>query len=280
MMRAVVLCLVLGFASRVDAATLYAKAAGGMWNTAATWSLVGCADTGNDGPPTRNDDVLIEACAGEVVLNALPASTPEAKTVYIAPGGQLSAQNGGIDVSFGLYLASAGTVWSADPAAILNLGVAHFAYSTGFSGGTITFAGGGHSYGSISIVLGGAPYTFAFTGSNTFEYILCITFLGASGDLPVQFDAGATTTLGDFQVAQIATSRLCSVSSATAGMATTFSKSSGTVNVDGLKVTDITATGGATWCAYNAAANGGGNTGWSFTACPYTQPLGLLGVGR
>jgi hypothetical protein len=55
-------------------AILYAKAAGGDWDAAGTWSSVSSAGTDNSGPPTASTDVIFEAGSGNVTINAATCS--------------------------------------------------------------------------------------------------------------------------------------------------------------------------------------------------------------
>lgn len=50
--------------------TLYAKAAGGNWSAAGTWSNVSSAGVDSSGPPTASDDVVFNAGSGNVSINA------------------------------------------------------------------------------------------------------------------------------------------------------------------------------------------------------------------
>lgn len=51
-------------------ATLYAKAAGGNYSAAGTWSNVSSAGVDNSGPPTSSDDVIFDAGSGNVTVDA------------------------------------------------------------------------------------------------------------------------------------------------------------------------------------------------------------------
>ena len=51
-------------------ATLYAKAAGGNWTAAGTWSNVSSAGGDSSGPPTAADDAVIDAGSGNVTIDA------------------------------------------------------------------------------------------------------------------------------------------------------------------------------------------------------------------
>ena len=61
---------------------------------------------------------------------------------------------------------------------------------------------------------------------------------------------------------------IITITSNSAGSATTLSKSSGTVSCDYLSLKDSAATGGASWYAGANSTNVSGNTGWIFTAPP------------
>lgn len=51
-------------------ATLYAKAAGGNWSAAGTWSNVSSAGGDSSGPPTAADNVILDAGSGNVTIDA------------------------------------------------------------------------------------------------------------------------------------------------------------------------------------------------------------------
>jgi len=51
-------------------ATLYAKAAGGNWTAAATWSNTGSGGGDSSGPPTAADNCILESGSGNVTINA------------------------------------------------------------------------------------------------------------------------------------------------------------------------------------------------------------------
>lgn len=48
----------------------YAKAAGGNWNAAATWSATSAAGVDNAGVPTSADDVIFELASGNITIDA------------------------------------------------------------------------------------------------------------------------------------------------------------------------------------------------------------------
>jgi hypothetical protein len=122
-----------------------------------------------------------------------------------------------------------------------------------------TFVGGGSTF-NCTINQGGAG-ALTITGANTFSNITN-TVQPAS----VLFTAGTTTTFSNFSLSGTA-GNLITIASATAAVHT-LSKATGTVSRDYLSITNSTATGGAAWYAGSTSTNGGGNTGWIFTAAP------------
>jgi hypothetical protein len=79
----------------------------------------------------------------------------------------------------------------------------------------------------------------------------------------VEIFAGATSTVGAFGTSG---SNQKFLQSTTPGVQATLSQASGTVNASNLTITDIDATGGATWNAFISQGNvdGGNNIGWDF----------------
>ncbi len=269
------LCL-LG-ATSASAGTLYARQIGGNWSAATTWSTTGCLGIDSSGPPALTDDVLIEDCAGPIVLDTAGLS---ARTVFISPLATVTAANGGSGVSLGFGLTSTGTIWSVDPATTIDLGVTVITLPSPAAAAVITFAGGSHTYlGDWSVSWLGSSATVVVTGANTFGTVVLTTPSVLTGTGTLSFPAGTTTTVANITTTTPVIGHYAIVSD-TPGSPTLLSKANGTINVDFLTVIDVTATGGATWCAYRSGADGGGNMGWSFVACPIQPQLNLLGVGR
>jgi hypothetical protein len=112
--------------------------------------------------------------------------------------------------------------------------------TTTISGGAV---GGGHTFNTIS-----SNKTVAHSiifGSLITYYVSNFTLTGTAGNI-------------------------ITITSNSAGSATTLSKSSGTVSCDYLSLKDSAATGGASWYAGANSTNVSGNTGWIFTAPPVT----------
>lgn len=139
------------------------------------------------------------------------------------------------------------------------------------------FGGGGMSFGTLTYTVAGSTGSLTITGANTFG---TINFSDATNARSLLFTAGTTTTVTNFNVAGTA-GKLMTVASDIAATHT-LSKPSGTVSTDYLSVTNSLAGGGAAWYAGANSTNGGGNTGWIFTAPPVgggTARRALLGVG-
>jgi hypothetical protein len=115
------------------------------------------------------------------------------------------------------------------------------------TGNSKTFAGGGLTYHNVRF--SDTPTTV--TGANTFNTLTV--------------DPGKTCklTAGTTQTASALEWDGANIQSSTAGAAATVSVASGTVEVTGATIKDITATGGATFNAIDCI-DSGGNTGWNF----------------
>jgi hypothetical protein len=122
-----------------------------------------------------------------------------------------------------------------------------------------TFNGGGLTYGILEQAGAG---TLTITGTSNRFADLQRSFAGAN---TITMPGSVTTFFDNFTLTGVsAVARTTLNSSGTS----TISKSSGTVSVDFLSISSSNATGGATWYAGNNSVNGGGNTGWIFTAPP------------
>lgn len=281
-MKSLLTILVLAVALPAHAANLYAKASGGNWTDASTWSTTGCAGGDNSGPPGETTDVIIEACAGVILVDS---ANPSAKTVDIAPSARVSTSPTECVIASDclLYLfGPTGTVWRADTDAVLDLTATTIVLygNYGAPSGTRTFAGGSHVYGVLEIDDFNSAQIVALTGANTFADIFTSTDLLVSHPV-LMLPASLTTTVFNFEPSGGgADGQYWDLRSSSAGVAATLTKSSGTIDVQVGVITDIAATGGATWCAGTTASNGGGTTGWQYVSCPVHPQLNLLGTGR
>ena len=122
-----------------------------------------------------------------------------------------------------------------------------------------TFRGNGNSFGTVTQ---GGTGTLKITGSNTIG-----TFNNTATGCTITFSAGSTQTITNWNVSG-GIGSLVTINSQTAGTPFTLSKSSGAVSASYLSIQDSTATGGATWTAYNST-DVSGNTGWVFSAMAF-----------
>lgn len=124
--------------------------------------------------------------------------------------------------------------------------------TNGVAQGTLTYTRSG-STGGLDIT-GGAPFT-------------AINFSDASNARTLRFTAGTTTTITTAAGWNVngTSGNLMTVTSITAATHT-ISVASGTVSSNYLSLSQSIATGGATCYAGANSTDGGGNTGWIFTA--------------
>lgn len=118
------------------------------------------------------------------------------------------------------------------------------------------FTGGGFSWPVVEIQ---GSFGLGIAGANTFG---TIQTLGA--DTSIQFPAGVTQTLTNLNVSCTVPGQHTLLFSSSPGTQATLSKSSGSVSLSNVSITDIAATGGATWTALTTNGNldGGNNSGW------------------
>jgi hypothetical protein len=127
------------------------------------------------------------------------------------------------------------------------------------------FTGAGFTYYNLNLAAAGTAFEFA--DSNSFNAISNSAVPGIN----IGFTPGITITVDNFNVSGVGGNY---VSLLGAGGSFTLSKSSGVVSCNWLDITNCDATGGATWYAGADSTNGGGNTGWIFTAPPSGGPTG------
>jgi hypothetical protein len=129
--------------------------------------------------------------------------------------------------------------------------------------GSKSFNGGGLTYPIVVQATGGQ---LNFNANATLRD-LKRTFNGAS---TIAIGSGITLTFTDFTLTGVSAA---SRTTLTGGI---VSKSSGIVSVDFLSISSQTATGGAAWYAGANSQNGGGNTGWIFSAPPSSVAFFML----
>lgn len=283
-----VMCGLFLLAHSVSATTLYLKACvdGCVWNDATSWSTVDSSGVDDSGPPTINDDAILEAGSGNVELGFV-VGLNRARTVSMTAGagdyaGTVSCA-GDFDTPTGIILGLdiTGTMWQASAASTISMPGCQLRHSP-VAGQTFTFEGASKIYGYWFVSTGvWATSTYVITGSNTFERFYIVAGLIPNGNLTFTFPAGATTTLPDIRTdgtAQLFL-RHATLQSDTPGVATFFAKPSGVTNVQSVVVVDTVITDDTTWCNGSTGGDGGGNTGWTFIACPNVLRQQLLGVG-
>lgn len=138
------------------------------------------------------------------------------------------------------------------------------------SSGPKSFDGAGLNYNGLTVNQGGAG-ALTISGANTFGNIT--NTYSATGATTITFTAATTNTFSNWN-ASGAAAKLLTINST--GAAATVSKSSGVVSADYLSISNSTATGGATWYAGANSTNGGGNTGWIFSAAPGASSSNFL----
>ena len=120
---------------------------------------------------------------------------------------------------------------------------------------TKVFAGSGGSYGTLD--QGGAGRLY-ITGNNSFSDITS-TYNPAT----ITFPSYGIQSFSNFSVSGSITNSI-TINSSIPGIASTLYKPTGTVSVNGLVISDSTATGAA-WYAGTYSTNVSNNSGWIFT---------------
>lgn len=134
-----------------------------------------------------------------------------------------------------------------------------------------TFVGGGSTYNCTLSNDNSTSLSFlTITGSNTF------TAIATTGRANIVIASGTTQTFTNWNISGTA-GNLITITSDTYSSPAILSKSSGTVSSDYISLTDITATGGATWYA-GANSNSVRSTGWSLSTTPNRYWVGGAGT--
>ena len=209
------------------------------WNgTAGTKWATTSGGAGGSSVPTGSDDVFFDAASGAV-------------TVTIAADRNLQSIDctgftGTLSFTAGAYLLYPVTAKFVAGMTLTNGGVL-----VGAPNNCALTCGGKTLY---SLVLGSASSTC------TMQDALQATTVDIQiGYLALK--AGTTSTVSTLMTSGTNASR--GLRSATPGSAATISDSSGSNSIDYITITDITATGGATWSYGANSTDGGGNTGWN-----------------
>ena len=158
-------------------------------------------------------------------------------------------------------LMGVGTVWDAASAANLTINSEGSTIKfTDISATVGVFAGGDFSYNNLWFSGGTTTKTYSITGTNTFADFKDTGTIAHT----IQFPDGVATTVTTLNV-NGNTGQLITLSRTSAGTFT-ISCAAGTISCDYLSISNSVASGGATFYAGANSTDGGGNTGWIFTA--------------
>ena len=126
-----------------------------------------------------------------------------------------------------------------------------------------TFAGGGKTYGKLTI--GGATgiSTTSISGANTFAEIASTKTVAHTIEFPI-----ATTTVAAFTVSGTSGNVVTLSRTGASGVFTLTKTGVGVVSSNYLSISNSTATPTLTWYAGANSTDGGGNTGWIFANAP------------
>lgn len=226
---------------------------------------------------TLIDRLLIQAIGGTVRLG-------DALTLTTSTSGSVSVSNGTFNTqNFNLTAANSNNGFNTSGTAtkVLTFGssLITLAGTGGFSigsatGTTITantatvsltsasaktFAGAGLNFNGLTVNQGGAG-ALTISGSNTLANIT--NTYAQTGPTTITLTAGTTQTVNRLTMSGRSGAVL---TLNTTGGTASLSRASGRIGVAYISMSNITATGGATWTAYNST-NVTGNTGWTFDA--------------
>lgn len=168
-----------------------------------------------------------------------------------------------------------GTVWNiTNPALVLNSGTSNIAM-TAVGTTAKTFAGGGYSYGKLT--LGGATgiATFTITGANQFAELASVKTVAHT----IVFPSNTTTTIGKWSITGT-TGNLVTLSPSIAATPYTLSIAGATTSaIDFLSISycTLSATSPAEFYVGANSTNTAGNTNVTFTATPSARTLFWVG---
>jgi hypothetical protein len=191
---------------------------------------------------------VLDATDKNVTIGVLSTSNSNAREIRFGSGTWTVAGSGA-------------TAWNCATSTNLTVSYTSGASIDMTSASAKTFAGGSKSWPTLN--QGGAG-ALTISGSNTFANIT-----NTVQPATITLTSGTTQTVTEFDVSGTS-GNLITLRASTPGSAATLSDTTGTNSVSYVSITDITATGGATWEAYTSNGNvdGGGNTGWLFAEIP------------
>jgi hypothetical protein len=134
-----------------------------------------------------------------------------------------------------------------------------------------TFAGGGLTYNKLTIGGATGTSTLTMTGANTFSELASTKTVAHTIVFP-----NVTTTVAAWTIGGTSGNVVTLQRTGASGTWTIAKTGIGLVDVDYLSISNSTATPSNTWYAGNNSTDGGGNTGWVFTAAPSTAATGNM----
>jgi hypothetical protein len=166
-----------------------------------------------------------------------------------------------------------GTVSLSDTGTVWNYSGSNFTVTNPQNGGITltnttatarTFAGGGISYGTLTIGGATGTSTLTITGSNTFAGIASTKTVAHT----ITFTDGTTQTVGAWSVAGTVGNVVTLQGSSTAGWNIAYTGTYVPEQIDYLSISRSTATPAGVWFAGENTVNGGNNSGWIFQQSP------------
>lgn len=169
---------------------------------------------------------------------------------------------GGLNIGTAIWtIFGTGTCWNVAATATL-IGSAEITLSD-TSTTARTFAGGGQTYGKLTIGGTTGISTTTVTGANTFSEIASTKTVAHTIVFPI-----ATTIVGVWSVNGSAGNLVTLSRTGASGTFTLTKSGGGVVSANYLSISNSTATPSLTWYAGITSTDGGGNTGWIFTKVP------------
>lgn len=178
-------------------------------------------------------------------------------TLILNEGGIVLSSGGVFDISNSdVYLSrtTAGTLFTGSSGSIVTTGSEIIVNGSGSNARILDLFN--RTFNKITIEADNIKLNYANTIAT-----LAVNTAGMANGLILE--SGRTQTITTAFITNGSSGNLAKISSSTPGSAATLSKSSGTINVEYMSIKDSTATGGATWKAYNST-DVSGNTGWVF----------------
>ena len=219
-------------------------------NATGTTSLVDALNTGTSRDVTVTQGVFT-ANNQNITTRSFLSSNSNTRTITLGSSTVTCTQTTGNIWNFGT---TTGLTFNANTSNIVLA-------ATGAS--AVTFAGGGQTYNTVTIG-GTGTNQINISGSNTFGTLTSTR----TGAYTINIStASSTQTITNFTVSGSAGNLV--TLARTSGTATLAKAGGGIVSVDYLSISNSTATPATlTWYAGANSTNGGGNSGWIFTAPP------------